>query len=195
MTPKQKGRIIMICASIIVASYAAHAVGIAALQYANYQRQVAYQQKIKEQQAQKAGPLPQDVPAKAAPPVPDVRGIWQGHTTVSGWGICDLRFEVREKEANNFTGYSKLSCFDLSAMLNPPARLSAASGANPDTAILTGTMQDGAITFRADKVFSSDINGCALNSITVTPFSGELNVEWEADACRPGHMLLQRIGK
>ena len=64
---------------------------------------------------------------------------------------------------------------------------------DPDSAILTGTLQDGAIHFRADKTIGTDINGCAVSSFTLTPFgANRLAAEWAAGSCQGGHMVLAK---
>jgi hypothetical protein len=64
---------------------------------------------------------------------------------------------------------------------------------DPDAAILTGTMQDGAIHFKTDKNIGTDINGCSVSAFTLTPFgSNRLAAEWQAGSCEGGHMVLAK---
>ncbi len=64
---------------------------------------------------------------------------------------------------------------------------------DPEAAILTGTMQDGAIHFHPDKNIGTDINGCSVSSFTLTPFgANRLATEWQAGSCQGGHMVLAK---
>jgi hypothetical protein len=64
---------------------------------------------------------------------------------------------------------------------------------NPNAAVLTGTVKDSAIHFRADKDIGGDIRGCTVTSFTLTPFGAyQLAAEWEAGKCQGGNMLLWR---
>lgn len=64
---------------------------------------------------------------------------------------------------------------------------------NPDAAILTGTVEKGAIQFRADKTIGTDVNGCAVTDITITPFGASaVAAEWREGACQGGNLLMQR---
>jgi hypothetical protein len=201
MDTKKKTKIFMIAVCVLFASYAVHSTVLTAVQVASYQKQKVMLQARQAQrpQVQPVSTAAPTAPA-SAPQISQLSGVWEGRASVEEWGLCDLRFELREKETGKFTGYSKLSCLNMAAVLEkqkktfvPP--IAPLTSLNPDTAILSGALESGAIDFKVDKAFSADVNGCPLSSMTITPFSGELNAEWQAGACHPGHMLLQRIAK
>jgi hypothetical protein len=138
-------------------------------------------------------------PAAAAPAsLGKLSGIWRGRAALEGRGICDLRFELREKEPSQFTGYSSFTCVNAGALMSAKDRGNARSAMlnhmNPDSAILTGKIENGAVQFHVDKSIGTDINGCAATSFTLTPFgTNQLAAEWQAGTCRGGHLVLQKV--
>ena len=146
-------------------------------------------------------------PAPSAPRPPanlsasgDLSGVWIGKAAVEGRGICGLRLELQQKEPDSYTGYSSFGCANAAPLMseqnraNPKAAL--LNRMDPDTAILTGTMQDGAIHFHVDKTIGTDINGCALTAFSLTPFGAtQLVAEWQSGECGGGHMMLVKARK
>jgi hypothetical protein len=64
---------------------------------------------------------------------------------------------------------------------------------NPDAAILTGAVEKGAIHFHADKTIGTDINGCAVTDLTITPFGASaVAAEWQEGTCQGGNLLMTR---
>ena len=212
MTTKQRNFFI-ICGAILVAWYGYGYI-------ADMERQAAFrhQQEIRAQQRQQAkskpavpaakktplpagaAPLPAPHPAAAVAPKPPapfakLAGIWRGQAAIEGRGICGLRFELTPKTPDTFSGYSSFSCANTAPLMAAKNRKNQKEALlnrmDPDSAILTGTLQDGAIHFRADKNIGTDINGCSVSSFTLTPFgSNRLAAEWQAGSCQGGHMVL-----
>lgn len=121
-----------------------------------------------------------------------------GRTALSGKGICDLRFELREKsdEPGHFTGDSALTCRAYAPLVSRDRRTPAAATLNrvdPEAAILSGTVEKGSFQFKTDKVVGTDSNGCAPTSFSLTPFGANLlAAEWQEGACAGGHMILHK---
>jgi hypothetical protein len=133
------------------------------------------------------------------PPAPFARlaGIWRGQAALEGRGICGLRFELIPKTPDTFSGFSSFTCATIAPLMSAKTRANRKSALlnrmDPDSAILTGTLQDGAIHFHADKTIGTDINGCAVTSFTLTPFgANRLAAEWQAGQCQGGHMVLAK---
>jgi hypothetical protein len=143
-----------------------------------------------------AAPSPPTGSQLALPPG-KLSGVWRGSAALEDTGICDLRFELIENLPGRFSGYSNFSCITAAALMSPNHRADfrseVLSHINPDAAILTGIMQDGAIHFHVDKVIGADINGCSVTSFTVVPFgASQLAAQWQAGPCKGGSILLQR---
>jgi len=225
MTAQQR-KALLICLGIVVGSYIAHSIIITAMQMAYYQQQAARQQAIRaaQQRAKAAAPhalAPQPatalpppsqatpttaspagraaIPAKeVSPPSPFARfqGIWRGRAALDGRGICDLKFELREKpdEPGNFSGYSTMTCSAVGALM-PSKQVSVKEQTlnvmDPEAAIFTGKPENGSLQFHVDKTVGTDSNGCAPTAFTLTPFGGnQLAAEWHEATCRGGHMIL-----
>ena len=154
-----------------------------------------------------AAPLPAPHPATgktaaavaAQPPAPFAKlaGIWRGQAAIEGRGLCGLRFELTPKTPDTFTGYSSFSCANIAPLMAAKNRANQKTAIlnrmDPDSAILTGTLEDGAIHFHADKNLGADINGCSVTAFTLTPFgSNRLAAEWQAGSCEGGHMVLAK---
>jgi hypothetical protein len=212
---KQQRKALLIFIGIVVASYIVRTVAIDVLQMRYYQQQAmrAAQQKAKA----KPKPVPPAVktaappriaarPKAAPPPRPTkpqpspyakLSGIWQGRAAIDGRGICDVKFELREKESSgHFSGYSTMTCTAAGPLvgkrLNP--RLLTLNRMDPEAAILSGRMESGSVLFRADKTVGADANGCAVTSFSLTPFgSNQLAAEWQEDTCAGGHTLLRKV--
>jgi hypothetical protein len=135
-------------------------------------------------------------PIRPAPPA-RLAGIWRGRAALEGRGICNLRFELGEKGPDAYSGYSSFACTNAAPLMSAGNRRNPRSALlnrmDPDSAILTGSLQNGAIRLHADKTIGTDINGCAVTSFTLTPFgANQLAAEWQAGECQGGHMMLAR---
>jgi hypothetical protein len=221
MATKQRN-FFLFCAGIALVWYAVRVIG-------NLQRQAEFyrQQAIRAQQRQKAQAKPKPAPPapktqsppaapqsargkrapavvrpKAAPPSPfaKISGIWAGRAAIEGRGICELRFELREKpEApQHFSGFSSMTCLPSGPLMASRAvnqKALALNRLNPEAAILTGAIDKGSIEFHVDKTVGSDSNGCAATGFTLTPFgSGQLAAEWrEGSSCSGGRLILHKV--
>ncbi len=97
---------------------------------------------------------------------------------------CDIRIEMTENPTAHYTGYSSFACHGTGRAATP---------VEPESAILTGNFEKGAIHFHVDKTIGTDPNGCAVTSLTVTQFGvGQLAAEWEKGTCTGGHVILAK---
>jgi hypothetical protein len=219
---RQQRKILLICLAIVVASYIVRSIVIDAMRMAYYQQQAIQRQQAMQRKQAKAkaappvamapSPLASGVvesgktPSPAgsrfakAPPSPSAKlyGIWRGRAALDGRGICDLKFELKEKpgEADRFSGYSSMTCIAdaplMSAKKINPKTLTI-NRMDPEASILTGVMENGSMEFRADKVVGADSNGCAPTSYTLTPFgANQLAAEWHEATCAGGRMILHK---
>jgi hypothetical protein len=169
LTDKQRKMWIWI--AVIVGLYVARSLFISAMQMQYYQ-----------QQAVRAAQQRANAKAAAAAPM-KLAGIWRGRAVFDGLGQCDIRVELLEKTAGHLTGYSTFTCTPRGSP----------RPANPDSAILSGSVADGAVHFHIDKTIGTDTKDCAVTSFTVTPFgASQLAAEWEKGPCPGGHVILQR---
>ena len=170
---QQQRKALWICGGLYLASYP--------VRWAmDYSRQMQYyqQQAIRAAQ-QRSAPKP-----AAAPPSLKLAGVWRGKTAVAKVGACDVRVELVENSPGHFTGFSSFSC-NLNVRSPLPV--------NPDSAILSGTLEGSAIHFNVDKAIGADINGCSVTAFTLTQFGGsQLAAEWQKGACGSGNVILQR---
>jgi hypothetical protein len=165
---QQQRKALWICGGLYLASYP--------VRWAmDYSRQAAFYQQQAVRAAQQRAVKP------AAPPPLKIAGIWRGKTAVGKLGVCDVRVELVENTAGQFTGYPSFSCGNGRAP------------ANVDAAILTGALEGNAIHFRIDKTIGIDLNGCAITSFAVTQFgASQLVAEWQKGNCPGGNVILQR---
>lgn len=170
-----------------------------------------HQAAVRRQQALRAAqvPAPRIFPPSPAPSAPrppanlsapgDLSGVWIGKAAVEGRGICGLWLELSEKSPDTYTGYSSFGCVNVAPLMSEQGRNPKSAIINrldPDTAILTGTMENGAIHFHIDKTMGTDINGCTVTSFTLTPFGAtQLVAEWQSGECGGGHMMLVKARK
>jgi hypothetical protein len=154
-----------------------------------------------------ASPLP--VPASSAdssgvagasPELDKLFGIWQGAAPLPV-GMCNLKIELRRKEGDpsHFAGFPVLACIPVMPNLSPEAGVTQQAllaSLTPVSAVLTGTAANGSIQFAVDKVIGKTLAGCALTSVSVTPFGADqISAEWQEGTCPGGQLLLKRIGK
>jgi hypothetical protein len=163
------------------------------------------------------------VPAKPSPmkkaPVPEISqgvasgtaktdvsldtllGIWQGVGPLPGRDVCNLKLEMRRKtdEPSRISGFPVLVC----APILPGFVRRGKSSENftlpelsPVSAVLSGIPQNGSIQFSVDKVIGTTGSGCALTSLTVTPFgTDQIAAQWQEGTCQGGRILLRKTGK
>ena len=113
-------------------------------------------------------------------------------------GMCDLRLELKENDADHLTAYSTFNCvnFAVLAAQKDPERIQSmtAHRMKQDAAMLSGALQDGSIHLRLEKTLVGDAAGCAVTSLTITPFGDrQLAAEWQDRTCQGGSILLQRV--
>ena len=221
MTPQQR-KALWICGGLYLASYPVRWAMDYSRQAAYYQQQAirAAQQRAAAKARQTAAPhtsaavatpattpapvpaAPSGVPAvapapaRALPPPATISGIWQGRTAITGRGICTLRIELHENEPAHFSGFSSLACANFAPLMAKDDRNPAAATLNrmsPAAAVLSGTMENSSIRFHVDKTVSTNSNGCAATSFTLTPFgTNQLAAEWQEEGCQGGRVILQK---
>jgi len=203
---KQQQKLLLIIPVVIIGSYIVKSIVITALQVMFYQQPRPRPAPKAPTKAPAAAvkavvPPPSPQPVKTPPPPPDpwlrFLGVWHGQAALDGRGICDLHFEIRKSQAPGvFLGFSRFSCDSSQALMGKAGadpRSALMNRMNPNAAILTGTVKDGALHFKADKDIGGDIHGCTVTSFTLTPFGAyQLAAEWEAGKCQGGNMLLWR---
>jgi hypothetical protein len=186
---KRNRNILLICAAIFIGSYIARSFIITAQRMA-YARQQASRPKPKPKPAVTETPSASPIPVD--PPFVNLSGVWEAHGQVPSRGVCDLRLELKQNDPAHYSGFSRFSCISLA----PPKEFNAATmlpHTNPDAAILTGAVEKGAIHFHADKTIGTDINGCAITDLTVTPFGASaVAAEWQEGTCAGGNLLMTR---
>jgi hypothetical protein len=125
-------------------------------------------------------------------------GFWDGKGKVEGRGYCDLRIELQEPEPGLFAGYPRFSCLDYSPQNDAKLRSGVAAAVayepNPNTAVLSGTVENGTLRFKVEKVLGN--NNCAVTSFMLTPSGTNLlGAEWQQQGCPVGKMLLAKEPK
>ncbi len=194
MNPKTK-KVLLICAAIIIGSYIARSF------VTSYMRMVyARQEAIREAQKPKpAVPTPDPTEAaivKEAEALGNLSGVWEGRGSTSR-GMCNLRLELKQGDPGRYTGHSRFSCVPVQSMLDAPKNantmVNLMQNMNPDAAILTGTIEKGAIHLHTEKSIGADINGCSVSELTITPFGASgLVAEWKEGTCEGGNLMMQR---
>lgn len=169
-----------------------------------YRKAMAARQAAAAQAAKQAKPLPASGTTAALPAeVNEVFGVWQGAAPLPT-GMCNLRLELRRKADNptQVAGFPVLICTSLPSILpqqvTPAMQQAMMAKLTPVSAVLTGTFHPdpASIQFTVDKVTGTSVNGCALTSLTVTPFGVDaIAAEWQEGSCEGGHLLLKRMGK
>jgi hypothetical protein len=190
---KKRRNILLICAAIFLVSYIARSFIVTALN-------MAYSQHQANRQRQVAGPKPAvsaaPAPDPAEPPLTNLSGVWESHGQVPSRGVCDLRLELKQNDPAHYAGFSRFSCISLAPPKDANVLANMLPHMNPDAAILTGTVEKGSIHFRADKTVGTDINGCAVTELTVTPFGASgVAAEWKEGTCQGGNLLMARQGQ
>ena len=206
MTPRHRN-ILFICLGIVAGSYIVHS-AVEAIMKMQFNRRQA---EIKAKKAkQKPSPMPPPVGLldtfMTNPVVPKtfdgkkLLGVWQGKAVLEPRGICDLRLEIKAKEDDGFSGFSTFSCIAVrhaqSLYYANPLSLQGkiAEVMRQDSAILTGKSDGNSIHFALAQAIGANISGCAVTSLTTTPFgTNHLAVEWKDGKCPDASVLLQKV--
>jgi hypothetical protein len=141
--------------------------------------------------------------ATPAPPViPNASrflGVWTGSQLLPSQDTCKERLEVRmsEDKPGFFSGSETRAC--TPALFALPGRVSQQkmSGVirqmEPVSAELTGSMENGAITFHVDKVIGIPWDGCTLTGYSISSFgSQQIAAQWQEGTCPGGQLVLMR---
>lgn len=142
----------------------------------------------------------------AVPTAANLSGTWKGTAVLANHGgMCTMQLEIRpnQEEEQEFSGFSTFACPSfLPFLVMQPHR-----GANPwsmmlrqmqtTSGIFSGPVVNNSLQFRVEKIIGIDGQGCAMTSLTVTPFgSKQIAADWQEGAsCQAGQMLLTKQGK
>jgi hypothetical protein len=149
------------------------------------------------------GTSPATVQAVAAnagtiPPVNTLVGVWQGQQAQANRQLCQLALELRESPPAVFTGYSKLTCWPI---VQPQGR-DRINGSyvmrslSPTSAVMTGSLKNGAVVFHVDKTIGASVEGCTITGFTATPFGvDQVAAEWQDGFCGTGQVVLRRTAR
>jgi hypothetical protein len=193
MMDKKRRNLLLICAAIFLVFTIARSFVITALRSG-----LARQQAIQKPSPRPASALnPANTPNAADAPLANLSGVWRAHGEVAGGrGMCDMRLELKQADPAHYSGYSSFSCMNNAAIASPKDANVIANllnHINPDAAILTGTVEAGAIHLHANKNIGTDINGCGVTDLTVTPFGASaVAAEWQEGKCAGGNLLMER---
>jgi len=136
------------------------------------------------------------VPGKA--PLFKLVGYWTGKSMIANRGACDIKLEVRPTPENQFSGFVTVGCMSfMQPKKIAPGVLSQLGKETPVSAVLSGGWDAtaGSLKLLATKNIGFDQSGkgCAMTSLTVTPFGkGQVAAEWQDPACSGGQMILAR---
>ena len=196
MSPRDK-KVLLISAAVLCGSYIFHGLVTSAMQIAFY-RPAPRPARPKQNSLPAPEAKPSTPPARPAsvlvnttPKPSNLAGIWSGSLAMDGRGYCNFRLEIQQKDSEHYSGYSTFRCINNG--LTPKDRKALIMNVNPDSAILSGTSDNGVIRFNIDKNIGTDIRGCAISALTITPFNNQLAAEWEYGSCPGGHVLLQKV--
>jgi hypothetical protein len=189
-------KILFICVVIFVGSFMFRATITSAIGAYFYARQaLGNARNPKPAQAIATSPPKPPVNTATQVPFPNVVGIWRAQVALADRGICSVRLEIAPDAAGQFSGFSELLCTNLTLPSKPPNSLMAGvvDRMDPESAVLAGSVQNGSLLLKVDKNIGADSHGCALTSLTVTPFgTNQIAAQWEETGCAGGHAILQR---
>jgi hypothetical protein len=143
-------------------------------------------------------PSPAPVPAPVNPQLQYVRfvGIWMGSELTPDQYMCNIKLEVRpsDEDISKVTGFETRSCIpSLLLHAKPKSVEEVLKAASPLSATMTGSLNDGDLTFRVDKTMGTPLGGCSLSSYSVSPFGeGQVMAQWQEGSCKSGQMLLHK---
>src|ERR1700694_2714204 len=138
-----------------------------------------------------------NIPALAAnPSLGAFTGVWQGQQAQANHEVCQLAVEMRENVPGRLTGYPRLVCYPLPSYYPGQPKVNPGTAflksMSPISAVLTGSLKDGAVVFHVDKTIGETAEGCALTAFTVTPFGNDqAAAEWQNGRCGNGQMVLR----
>jgi hypothetical protein len=151
------------------------------------------------------GPTPEQVAAASAAAsfaqqTTEFAGKWAGNALVKGRGTCRFGVEIgtQQNPDKPFTAYTNMLCVDMT--LPPGGKMNAETAAiltaerlAPESTVLSGSVVNGTMTYKADRVVSHGQGKCDMQSMDITPFgSGQVAAEWK-DNCGGGEMTLAKI--
>jgi len=200
MNPKTK-KLLLIGVAIVIGSYVARSFVTSYQRMVYARQQMIQRQAIQQQQkAERAAPANDTAEAKLAKEAEafgNLSGVWEGRGPTPSRGICNLRLELKQGDPGHYTGYSRFSCIPVQSMLGAPkdanTMASLMTNMTPDAAILTGTVEKGTIHLHTDKTIGTDINGCSVSELSLTPFGASaIAGEWKEGTCQGGSLMMQR---
>jgi len=149
-----------------------------------------------------------------APPAPEIiaaakyGGVWMGDgiTPLPDMDRCNLKLEIRLSDdlPKKLKGYASKSCVPLQGLQHrgPVVKglvRNMIEQSTPASVIMTGTPQEGGISFAVDQAIGTEINGCSLSTLSITDFGlGQVAAQWQETkqegTCQPGKMMLRKRG-
>ncbi|MBV9506859.1 MAG: hypothetical protein JO323_17840 [Acidobacteriia bacterium] len=189
---------LFVCAAIVIGSYVVRSF-VTSYRQMIYARQQAVTQRAKPS-AMATVPKPIDPLVTDAEAMGNLSGAWEGRGNNPARGMCNLHLELKQGDPGHYTGYSRFACISMGSMLDAPKNantmLSLMQSITPDAAILTGVIEKGAIQLHTNKAIGTDMNGCALTDLTITPFgAAAVAAEWKEGTCQGGNMMMQRAAR
>ena len=135
----------------------------------------------------------------------ELLGRFSGQQLQSDMETCRVSLEVKPKalETGFYSAYESRSCVPsflfshgpLTAQKLLEAR-NAAELALPVSTSMSGSMNDGAMTFRIDQVVGATEHHCGPRTYSISPFgTGQIMAQWEEPApcnSKNGHMVLAK---
>jgi hypothetical protein len=155
-------------------------------------------------------PALQQVPP--APPAPEIAaaarygGVWMGDTITQEMNRCSLKLEIRlsDDKPAKLKGYASKSCVPLQGLqrrgpITNGILQNMIDESAPASVIMTGTPEETGISFTVDQAIGTEINGCSLNTLSITDFGqGQVAAQWQETKqegpCPPGKMMLRKRG-
>jgi hypothetical protein len=186
---RRNRNILLICGAILLGYYFMRS-------YSNYVAAMEAARARAMQRAAMPKPVPVTAESRVDPPLPNLSGIWDGRGPIKGRGVCFLKLELKQNDPAHYSAYSTFYCMSTEPITNPKdlnVMTNMLSNMHPDSAILNGTVEKGAMHFHADKTIGTDSNGCAITDLTVTPFgASQVAAEWQEGTCPGGNLMMQR---
>jgi hypothetical protein len=153
-------------------------------------------------------PMPQPAGQSLSPvaPAPPVNtnasrflGVWTGSELMPSQDTCKERLEVRmdEDKPGFFSGSETRVCTPALFALPDRVARQRMSGVirqmEPVSAELTGSMENGAITFKVDKTIGIPSDGCTLTGYSISAFGlQQIAAQWQQGSCPGGQLILVR---
>src|SRR5580658_8850660 len=112
MEKQKRNKTLLICALILIGSYVARYFILTAMRMA-YSQHAAQQPKPKPAEKSPASASPD------SPVVANLSGVWDARSPLKDRGTCDLRLELKQTDPGHYSGYSRFSCINTAALMNP----------------------------------------------------------------------------